>query len=91
MDGVGADAVRRREVKVCSVGSGLIPALDGGADGTCHDGQEQGPGNAPLVQNLVAEGINLALAESFGAGDVLIAGGILGHQRALADDVAMVL
>ena len=91
VDALGGDAEGGREVEVRAVGARLVPALDGGADGAGEDGQQQRPGNAPLVQDLVAQGLDLVRAQSLGAGDVLVARGVLGDQRALADEFAVVL
>jgi hypothetical protein len=41
------------------------------------------------VEDLVAEGLDLLLGQGVGSGDVLIAGGVLGDESALADDVAI--
>lgn len=93
MDVLLADAVDLGEEQVGAVGTGLVPALDGGADGAGDDGQPESPGQAPLVLDLVLEGELLVVGEGLVAADgvVVVAGegggdAQLGNEGALAQD-----
>lgn len=74
------------EGQIGTIGTRLIPTLHSGTDGAEHDGQIQGPGMAPLVEDLVAEGLDLRFGQSKLALDVFIVGGVLRNQSALLQD-----
>ena len=84
-----SDAKGPREVEVGAIGTGLVPALDGGTNGTCDDGEVEHSWDAPLVQHFVAEGLYLLVRESLLARDVLVASRVLRDQGAFAKDVAV--
>lgn len=79
-----ADAKDGGERQVCAVAAGLIPSLDGGADRASDDGEVQDLGDAPLVQDLVVEDLDLGLVEGLVAVNLLEARWVLGDESALA-------
>lgn len=87
---VRADAVDIGEEQVGAVGTGLVPTLDGGANGAGDDGQPESPGQAPLVLDLVLEGELLVLGESLIAADgVVVLAGERGGDAQLGDEGAL--
>jgi len=87
---LGADAVDLGEEQVGTVGTGLVPTLDGGANGAGDDGQPESPGQAPLVLDLVLEGELLVLGEGIVAADgVEVLTGERGGDAKLGDEGAL--
>lgn len=80
---IRSNAKNRWKRQVGAVASCLIPTLYSGADGAGDDGEVENLGNAPLVQNLVAQHLNLIRFESLGAVYLFVAGGVLGNESAL--------
>ncbi|KAL9099544.1 MAG: hypothetical protein Q9163_004976, partial [Psora crenata] len=69
--------------QVGTVGAGLIPALHGSANGTEDDGEVEGKGLAPFVEDLIAESVPFDLVE---IGDLLEGRGVLGDEGALFEE-----
>lgn len=74
------------EEDVGTVGTGLIPTLDGSTDGASRDGEEQLAGHVPLVSRLTLDDHHLTLSERLGAGDGAVVVGVLGDERALSEE-----
>lgn len=93
MHTLAADTVDLGEEQIGAVGTGLVPTLDGGADGAGDDGQPESPGQFPLVLDLVLEDGLLLLGEGLVAADGVVVGAgeggcdtHLGDEGALAQD-----
>lgn len=80
------DTVDLGEEDVGTVGTGLIPTLDGSTDGASRDGEEQLAGHVPLVSRLTLDDRHLTLSERLGAGDGAVVVGVLGDERALSEE-----
>ena len=92
MDAVGANTVVLGKEDSRTVGTSLIPTLDSSANRASNDGQDQAPGHAPLVLDLVSEGLLLGLVEGLGAGDIVTKVlGALGNESTPAQDGDMLL
>lgn len=90
MHTLAADTVDLGEEQVGAVGTGLVPTLDGGADGAGDDGQPESPGQAPLVLDLVLEDEFLLLGEGVIAADgVVVFTGERGGDTQLGDEGAL--
>ena len=89
---LAADAVELGEEDGRTVGTSLIPTLDSSTNGTSNDGQNQAPGHAPLVLDLVSECLSFGLVEGLGAGNIVtIVLGALGNEGTPAQDRNMLL
>lgn len=82
---IRSNAKDRWKRQVGAVASCLIPTLYSGADGAGDDGEVEYLGNAPFVQNLVTQYLNLIRFESLGAVYLFVAVGVLGDQSALLE------
>lgn len=72
-----------REAQIRTIGTRLIPALNGGRDRAQDDGEVQHLRLAPLVQDLVAQRLAVGLVQ---LGDRLDGVGALGDEGALAQE-----
>jgi hypothetical protein len=82
---VRPNAENRGKGQVGSIGTGLIPTLDGGTNGASDDGQVQRQRLAPFVEDLVSEVCHLLLVQGELAGDVLVVNGVLGDEGAFLE------
>ena len=82
---IGTDAVGLGEEDVGTVGTGLIPTLDGGTNGTGRDGEEEASRHAPLVVALEVESANLLLGQSVFAVDEVSLSRVLSNKSTLLD------
>lgn len=77
---VAANAKFCRERQVGTITPSLIPTLHRGADRAGDDGHIQSHGLSPLVENLIAEGLDLVVLEGIFAGNVFVVGRVLSDQ-----------
>lgn len=74
-----------REGQVGTVRTSLIPALNGGTDGTQDDGEVQASGLSPFVQNLISDSVGLDLGHT---GDLFECWRVLGDQGTLDKELS---
>lgn len=87
---LGAHLVKAKllgETQVGTVGTGLIPALCGGSDGTEANGVPEHLGTVPLVIALVDESGTLVFGQ---VGEVLEPIGITCHESCLGEEADLV-
>lgn len=74
------------KVQIRAIGTGLIPPLDGSANRTSDDGEVEGFGLTPFVENFIAEVLGFLWGKSVFAGDVFIVVWILGYKCTFAKE-----
>lgn len=86
----GADAELSGKAEIGTVGTGLVPSLDGGTDRADDDGDIQGHGMSPLVGDFDAQGLFLIVREI----EVFVVAGVLSDESAFlqhGNDVSQVV
>lgn len=82
----GTNAIDSWEEEGGSVGSRLVPSLDGGTDGTSDNGQVQSERESPLVFLFYDEDRLLFGGELFLASEIIIIVRVLGHEGTFSKD-----